>query len=381
MKRPYAGIRDGMHSGSPIHKKVRNADSSVFIPAVDQYVSLAELNRILADDTMPNRNMTKRNIAACKRVDFDWFTQHELCFAEMFERLTWRSFCEYDGISSISKVKEFYANITFHKEDSLIKFIKVLVDEKTFVFSVFDVCRLFESDLVNNLRVISEGKLKAYQTINDGEVVAVSGYLQNTGLSFSNRMFHKAVMSCLAPRIGSIDTVMPRDWNLMVHLKRGIPVNLGSVIFGHMASCVQDENRALPFAHVITALLQFYGEQIVPVNQMDTWSTQVIGANSVASMGYQYVDGVFVKKPTKRQIAASVRGKSTADLGKQRYAERERAASSSKDESLSSSKLQKVFYEELSYTRRSILERLDGFAERLTRLENMVQTLLDNAED
>ncbi|KAI4387062.1 hypothetical protein MLD38_004924 [Melastoma candidum] len=272
MKRPFAGLKDGMHSSSPGHKKVKNTDSSVFIPEIDQNVSLAELNRILADDTMLSRNMTKRNIAACKRVDFDWFTEHQLHFAEMFEKLTWRSLCD-------------------------------------------------------------------------------------------------------------IDTVMPREWNFMVHLKRGIPVNLGSVIFSHMASCVQDENMGLPFAHVITALLQLCGEQVVPVNQMDTWTTQVIGANSVASTGYQYVDGVFIKKPTKREIAASVRGKATAETDKQRRAKREREATLSKDESPSSSIVQKFLVEELNFTRHSILERMDAFAERLGRLEKMIQTLLDTVED
>ncbi|KAI4387772.1 hypothetical protein MLD38_000176 [Melastoma candidum] len=325
------GTPDALQSSSSRLKKLKIATLPKFVPELDQYVSMAVINCILVDDVWPNRNMDKCNIVT---------------------------------------LKDFYANITFHKEDYVIKFIKVLVDGKVFVLFVFDICRIFDSDPFNNLRVINEGKLDAYHTIN-GELITTSDYLQNTGPNFSNKMFHKALISCLAPRIGSIDYILPRDWNLMVHLKRAIPVNLGSVIFAHMASCVKDENRALPFVRVITALLQHYGENVTPLNKMDARTTQVIDANSVESMGYQYIDGVFVKKSTKREIVASVRGKAattTAVAGKQRYVQRERDVVASKEESSSSSKLQKVLCEDLSFTRRSILERMDGFAERLGRL-------------
>ncbi|KAI4380370.1 hypothetical protein MLD38_006568 [Melastoma candidum] len=261
-------------SGTKIQKLA--GDSDVFVPEVDQYVSMAEINHILADDLMTHRNQDGRNVTAFKRV------------------------------------KQFNANLNFYKEDSNIKFNRAVIDEKDFIFSVFYACRLFNADPVNNPMVINEGKLEAYQVINDGVPISPNGYLQNTALNFSNRMLHKVVMSCLASRVRSIDSVMPRDWNLMVHLENGIPENLRSIVFSLMASSIKDESMVLPFAHVITAMLKFYGDDVKPLNKMDVWTTQVIGANSVDSMGFQFVNDAFVKKPSRREIAAFVCGKAAS---------------------------------------------------------------------
>lgn len=105
-------------------------------------------------------------------------------------------------------------------------------------------------------------------------------------------------MYCLVPRRGSIDSIMLRDAQLMVHLIRG---NLGSLIFEQMQRCVAHEDKALPYAHIVMALLKSKGEDVSPVNEDDKWRTDLFGQFTIKNMSYVREDGEWILKKSKAQ--------------------------------------------------------------------------------
>lgn len=118
-------------SGTGISIGPSKLSKGTFLPQVDDVVSLEDIQKVLDDPEYPVRKLSSRLLAPCKRIDFDWFKNNGLDIEPMFCALTWRRFCE------------------------------VLMNQKTFIFSIYDVCRLFESSIHENLKISEIEKSKS----------------------------------------------------------------------------------------------------------------------------------------------------------------------------------------------------------------------------
>uniref|UniRef100_UPI001C08A50B hypothetical protein n=1 Tax=Acinetobacter indicus TaxID=756892 RepID=UPI001C08A50B len=214
----------------PLGKKTK--DSGTLVPELSDFVSQDEIDYMLNDEKRPEGDVSNRQIAVSRRVDFGWFSANDLDIAPMFEILGLRTFCESYGEAAIETIKEFYTNLIFYDGESGPKFLKTSVGGRLLIFSTRDVNALYGCE--NHPPPATIDKNQAYSMIL-GHKVAVKNYLQSTKLSLKLRVLHRAVLFCLLPRIGSVDTITTKDACVMAQLMKGIPINMGVLIFEHMA--------------------------------------------------------------------------------------------------------------------------------------------------
>ncbi|KAI4310389.1 hypothetical protein MLD38_035371 [Melastoma candidum] len=224
----------------------------------------------------------------------------------IFDALGLKTFCELYVEVSVVKILEFYSNLNFYGDGHFIKFIRTSVNGVTLVYSALDVCYLYGCESTAEMQDFE--KNEAFCIIV-GHKVFLKNYMESTRLDICLRVLYHVVLFSLLHCAGSIDTIMPADAKVMVHLLEGIPFSLGALIFKHMEWSLSRREKSLSYGQkktpsVTTAAKGKKHVKVLPASQKGSAPSAVEASASSALPSVAKELQLQVAKELQLQVAA-----------------------------------------------------------------------------
>ncbi|KAH9704287.1 hypothetical protein KPL70_011393 [Citrus sinensis] len=123
--------------------------------------------------------------------------------------------------------------------------------------------------------------------------------LKSQALPLQTRILHYVLHHVITPRAGHADEVSRLDVAILDCILEERVLNIGYIILHHMLSTPNLAKRSLPYASIITRILEYFR---VPITEPISLNSRELGDESIANLGYYWSDDQWRKDNRNKMV-------------------------------------------------------------------------------
>lgn len=123
--------------------------------------------------------------------------------------------------------------------------------------------------------------------------------LKSQALPLQTRILHYVLHHVITPRGGHADEVSRLDVAILDCILEERVLNIGYIILNHMLSTPNLAKRSLPYASIITRILEYFH---VPITESISLNSRELGDESIANLGFYWRDDSWHKDQRTKKV-------------------------------------------------------------------------------
>lgn len=123
--------------------------------------------------------------------------------------------------------------------------------------------------------------------------------LKSQALPLQTRILHYVLHHVITPRGGHADEVSRLDVAILDCILEERVLNIGYIILNHMLSTPNLAKRSLPYASIITRILEYFH---VPITESISLNSRELGDDSIANLGFYWRDDSWHKDQRTKKV-------------------------------------------------------------------------------
>lgn len=123
--------------------------------------------------------------------------------------------------------------------------------------------------------------------------------LKSQALPLQTRILHYVLHHVITPRSGHADEVSRLDVAILDCILKERVLSIGYIIFHHMLSTPSLAKRSLPYASIITRILEYFR---VPITESISLNSRELGDDSIVNLGFYWRDDSWHKDQRNKKV-------------------------------------------------------------------------------